>query len=40
MPVQLFSEAERARRNRFPETITYEDLVAFYTFWHPALPVA
>jgi hypothetical protein len=31
MPVQLFSEAERARRNRFSETIAYEDLVAFYT---------
>src|SRR3712207_2692872 len=31
MPVQLFTDAERARRNRFPETIAYEDLVAFFT---------
>ena len=31
MPVQLFTEAERARRNRFPETITYEELVTFFT---------
>lgn len=31
MPVQLFTEAERARRNCFPETIAYEDLVAFLT---------
>jgi TnpA family transposase len=31
MPVQLFTQAERARRNRFPETIAYEDLVAFFT---------
>jgi hypothetical protein len=27
MPVQLFTEAERVRRNRFPEVIAYEDLV-------------
>jgi Domain of unknown function (DUF4158) len=31
MPVQLFTAAERARRNRFPETIAHEDLVAFLT---------
>jgi hypothetical protein len=31
MPVQLFTAAERARRNRFPEAIAYEDLVAFFT---------
>ncbi|MBI3304612.1 MAG: Tn3 family transposase [Deltaproteobacteria bacterium] len=31
MPVQLFTEAERARHNRFPETMAYEDLVAFFT---------
>jgi len=31
MPVQLFTKAERARRNRFPEIITYEDLVTFFT---------
>ena len=31
MPTQLFTEAERARRNLFPETIAYEDLVAFFT---------
>jgi hypothetical protein len=31
MPVQLFTEAERARRNRFPEVIMYEDLVTFFT---------
>jgi TnpA family transposase len=31
MPVQLFTEAERARRNRFPEAIAYEDLVTFFT---------
>jgi hypothetical protein len=31
MPVQLFTEAERARRDRFPEVITYEDLVIFFT---------
>jgi hypothetical protein len=31
MPVQLFTEAERARRNRFPEVMTYEDLVTFFT---------
>jgi len=31
MPVQLFTEAERARRNRFPEVIVYEDLVTFFT---------
>lgn len=31
MPVQLFTEAERAQRNRFPETIAYEDLVTFFT---------
>ena len=31
MPVQLFTEAERARRNRFPEVIAYEDLVTFFT---------
>ena len=31
IPVQLFTEAERARRNRFPEVIVYEDLVTFFT---------
>jgi Domain of unknown function (DUF4158) len=31
MPVQLFTEAERARRNRFSDVITYEDLVTFFT---------
>jgi hypothetical protein len=31
MPVQLFTEAERARRNCFPEVIAYEDLVSFFT---------
>jgi hypothetical protein len=31
MPVQLFTEAERTRRNRFPEVIAYEDLVTFFT---------
>jgi Domain of unknown function (DUF4158) len=31
MPVQLFTEAERARHNRFPEVIAYEDLVTFLT---------
>ena len=31
MPVQLFTEAERARRNRFPDVIVYEDLVTFFT---------
>jgi hypothetical protein len=31
MPVRLFTQAERARRNRFPETIASEDLVAFFT---------
>ena len=31
MPVQLFTEAERARRHRFPEVITYEELVTFFT---------
>jgi hypothetical protein len=31
MPVQLFTEAERARRNRFPEVIAYDDLVTFFT---------
>lgn len=31
MPVQLFTEAERARRNRFPEVIAYEDFVTFFT---------
>jgi hypothetical protein len=31
MPVELFTEAERARRNRFPDVIAYEDLVTFFT---------
>ena len=31
MPVQLFTEAERAQRDRFPEVIAYEDLVIFFT---------
>jgi len=31
MPVQLFTEAERARRNRFPDVIASEDLVTFFT---------
>jgi len=30
MPVQLFPEAERAQRDRFPEVITSEDLVIFF----------
>lgn len=30
MPVQLFTEADRARHHRFPETMAYEDLVAFF----------
>jgi hypothetical protein len=31
MPVQLFTEAERDQRDRFPEVIAYEDLVIFFT---------
>jgi TnpA family transposase len=31
MPVRLFTEAERARRKRFPEMMGYEDLVGFFT---------
>ena len=31
MPVQLFTEAERAQRDHFPEVIAYEDLVIFFT---------
>ena len=31
MPVQLFTEAERVRRNRFPDVIASEDLVTFFT---------
>jgi hypothetical protein len=31
MPVQLFTEAERAQRDCFPEAITSEDLVIFFT---------
>jgi hypothetical protein len=31
MPVQLFTEAERAQRDRFPEVITSEDLIIFFT---------
>ena len=31
MPVQFFTEAERAQRDRFPEVITSEDLVIFFT---------
>jgi hypothetical protein len=31
MPVQLFTEAERARRHRFPDVIADEDLVTFFT---------
>ena len=31
MPVQLFTEAERAQRDRFPEVIASEDLVIFFT---------
>ena len=31
MPVQLFTEAERAQRDRFPKVIAYEDLVIFFT---------
>ncbi len=31
MPVQLFTEAERTRRNRFPDVIASEDLVTFFT---------
>jgi hypothetical protein len=30
MPSQLFTDAERARRNRFPEAIAYEDLIIFF----------
>ena len=33
MPVRLFTEAERVRRNRFPEMIAYEDLVGFFTLF-------
>jgi hypothetical protein len=29
LPVQLFTEAERARRDRFPDVMAYEDLVTF-----------
>ena len=41
MPVQLFTEAERAQRDRFPEVIAYEDLVIFFTLSerdHQSLP--
>ncbi len=41
MPVQLFTEAERAQRYRFPEVIAYEDLVIFFTLSerdHQSLP--
>jgi hypothetical protein len=31
MPVQLCTEAERARRYRFPDVIVYEALVTFFT---------
>jgi len=31
MPVQLFTEAERGKRDRFPEVIAYEDLVIYFT---------
>jgi TnpA family transposase len=31
MPVQLFTEAERARRNRFPREIPPEDVLRFFT---------
>jgi hypothetical protein len=31
MPVQLFTETERSQRDRFPEVITYEGLVIFFT---------
>jgi Domain of unknown function (DUF4158) len=31
MPVQLFTEAERARRHRFPAMIAYEGLVGLFT---------
>jgi TnpA family transposase len=31
MPVQLFTEAERSRRNCFPEAIASADLVTFFT---------
>jgi hypothetical protein len=31
MPVQLCTEAERARRKRFPEVMAYDDLVTFLT---------
>src|SRR5688572_18060028 len=31
MSVRLFTKAERARRNRFPELIAYEDLAGFFT---------
>lgn len=37
MPVQLFTEAERSRRDRFPEVIPYEDLVIFFTLSDPDL---
>jgi len=31
MPVQLFNEAERDQRDRFPQGIAYEDLIIFFT---------
>jgi hypothetical protein len=31
VPVQLFTEATRARRHRVPEVMTYKDLVTFFT---------
>ncbi len=31
MPVQFFTEAERARLNRFPATLDNSDLIAFFT---------
>jgi hypothetical protein len=31
MPVQFFTEAERARLNRLPATLDNSDLIAFFT---------
>ena len=35
MPVQLFTEAERARHNHFPEVMAHADLVTFFTLQKP-----
>jgi hypothetical protein len=31
MPIQIFTEAERTRLDAFPEEITHDDLIAFFT---------